>query len=150
MTTSSDTSFDVAQITHIRIDVDRVTFEIVIHPQAPARTTPELAQRAVELRPNLAQHACVNSASRAGRTQPTFGSVIDDTPLPHLLEHLAIDVLIEQAGDEYGSEPTFVGTSEWIDRAARTAQIQLSCPDDLLVLRAFSDALQLLNTIVVG
>ena len=163
MTQDDSTDFQAARLVHVRIQPDRAVFDVVIDPLAPARTTPQLVQRAADLRPNLPQHTCVNAQSKNGRARPVFGLVMDDTPLPHLLEHLAIDVLTEhamatdsaqadaQAGqDALAADPTFVGTSEWVDRAARTARIELSCPDDLVVLSAFAEALHLLNRIVLG
>ena len=164
--------FQAARIVHIRIQPDRAIVDVAIDAQAPARTTFELAARAIQLRPNLPHHTCVNAPSRAGQANPVFSSVMDDTPLPHLLEHLVIDVLTEMFADDSSAPrqaaadpsasrpaaadpsarraPTFVGTSEWLDRAARIARIEVSCPDDLLVLRAFAEALHLLNVVVVG
>ena len=146
--------FQAARIVHIRIQPDRAIVDVQVSPRAPARTTPELAQRAAELRPDLPQHTCVNAPSRAGQARPLFSSVMDDTPLPHLLEHLVIDVLTQKWNEEVAhaaaAAPTFVGTSEWLDRSTRTARIELSCPDDLLVLSAFREALHLLNLVVVG
>ena len=99
-------------------------------------TTPALAAAVLAQRPNLARHACVNDAGA------TFGAVIGRTPLPHLFEHLVIDILTERTADEGA---VFVGTSEWEDRASGTARVEVSYADDLEALAAIKDAAALLN-----
>ena len=99
-------------------------------------TTPELAKRALLVRPNLARHACVNGQG------PTFGAVAGRTPLPHLFEHLVVDILVERSADEHA---TFAGTSEWLDRARGKARVEVSFTDDLEAIAAFKEAEELLN-----
>lgn len=100
-------------------------------------TTPAVAKRAVFERPNLPRHACVNGKDN------TFGAVIAHTPLPHLYEHLVIDLLAERNGVE---ETVFVGTSEWAGQTEGDAIIELSFVDDIEALGAIKDAAILLNS----
>jgi hypothetical protein len=66
-------------------------------------------------RPSLAEHAC--HASGVHR----FGAVIVGTTLPHLLEHLTIDLLVE-------AHPgiQFAGTTSWLDDEAGTMLVRVS------------------------
>lgn len=125
-------------------------------------STPEIAAVLTERFPTLPVHACVSEGGGV------FGDVMADTPLPHVLEHLVIDVQVRaekavehQAGNASGGKGSpcgqgdrlgvgvpdvaYVGTSEWIDEAAGTARIEVSFADDLVALRAFRDAAQALD-----
>lgn len=126
------------EVEHIEVFPDRVAFDVRVADARLRRTTPEIAARALRARPDLARHACVNPKGRF------FGDVIDDTPMPHLLEHLVIDCLVEQSPDEGA---TYVGTSRWTDARAGRARIEVSLKDDLAVLRAFNRAVALLEEI---
>ena len=71
---------------------------------------------------------------------------MDHTPLPHLLEHLVIDLQVREAQRD---DDAFAGTTDWIDQEAGTARIQVSFTDDLAALRAFRDAVRFLNDAIV-
>lgn len=101
-------------------------------------TTPELVKRICLHRGNLPDHTCVNSKGS------TFAAVMDHTPLPHLFEHVVVDLLVERTGA--GGE-TFVGTSEWLDRSAALARVELSFSDDIEAIRAIKDAAALVNNV---
>lgn len=118
----------------------RLVCVIRLAPWAPRCTTPELAARASGEFPHLAHHACVNGED------PTFGAVMDRTSLPHLLEHMVIELQTRWSQVE---TDVFVGTTDWLDETAGAARIQVSFTDDLMVLRAFRDAVEALNRLVV-
>ncbi|MBQ9069580.1 MAG: hypothetical protein IJ131_11110 [Eggerthellaceae bacterium] len=119
---------------------DRIVVEVVCSPEH-LFTTPSMAQRACELRPNLSRHSCVNGKG------PTFGTVMDRTPLPHLFEHLVVDHIVERSG---APDDIFVGTSEWVDRDRGEARVEVSFADDLEALGAIKDAAELINVIACG
>lgn len=145
---------------HIVIQNDRLIFEVHI-PEARFRTTNKQLIRLIEESfPYLSRHACVNNAGN------TFGAVMEHTSVPHLLEHLIIDLQTERVvptqqaehknrPDCQQTKPTptedflFVGTTEWIDERAGKARIEVNFTDDLIALRCFSDALELLNKLLV-
>lgn len=131
------------QVRHIKVCADRVVFEIDVRPDFPHRTTPDIAHRISAIRPGLSFHACVN------RVGQTFGDVIDDTSIIHLIEHVVIDLLVEQlAESEQGPQQPITGTSEWIDACKGTARIAISCTDDLQVLSAFNVAVELVGSVL--
>lgn len=141
---------------------------------APRVTSASLMRRVLPAFPMLPQHACVNERGA------TFAAVMDCTPLPHLLEHLVVDLQVRSqiaqharvgttsrsvaptasrtdayAGSAAQAEPTprerpIVGTSEWADERAGLARIDVSFADDQVALRAFRDAVAFLNETLRG
>lgn len=97
-----------------------------------------VAQRILQQLPNLAKHVCVN-----GRGE-TFGDELVGTELPHLLEHVIIE-LQGQANPEHGS--TFTGHTSWLEELERTRaegialmRVTVTFIDDLEALRACEQA----------
>lgn len=127
-------------IERLTVRADRLVCEVVVAPGAQRFTTPELVARVCAQHPNLPRHACVNEEG------DTFGAVIKHTSLPHLLEHLVIDVQTQASS---GEDAVFVGTTEWTDEFAGRARVEVSFTDDLVALRAFRDATAFLNAAVV-
>jgi len=125
----------------ITVRTGRLVCEVAIADSRYRTTDGQLARVVAEAFPNITRHACVNGKGS------TFGAVIACTSVPHLLEHVAIDLQTQAATDDAA---TFVGTTEWVDEAAGTACIQLSFADDLVALRAFRDALVFLNDAVLA
>ena len=131
---------DPIQLKAVTVSPGRLTCDIVIPDERFRYTTSELAALVVESYPELPHHACVNGAG------PSFGAVIENTSVPHLLEHVAI-TLQTRSAIEQGAE--FVGTTEWACEAAGDARIVLSFADDLEALRAFIEATRFLNIAVL-
>jgi hypothetical protein len=121
-------------IESLRVGRDRVTAAVRVRDAAFADTNPQVARRAIAQRPNLPIHSCVNG------TGPAFGDVIGHTPLPHLLEHVVVDL---QAAASADPDRVFTGATRWTDRASGRAEVQVSYADDLVALRAFRDAVRL-------
>lgn len=128
------------QVREITVRTGRIVVDVSI-PDARFRyTTPRLAAFAMGQYPDLPHHACVNHVGT------TFGDVIENTSIPHLLEHLVISV---QVHDGANGDPLFVGTSEWTDEAAGEARVEIGFKDDLVALRAFNEATRFVNTAVL-
>ena len=147
---------------------------LVSFADAPRVTSASLMRRVLPAFPMLPQHACVNERGT------TFAAVMDCTPLPHLLEHLVVDLQVRSqivqharvgttsrsvaptasradayTGSAAQAEPTprerpIVGTSEWADERAGLARIDVSFADDQVALRAFRDAVAFLNETLRG
>lgn len=94
-------------------------------------STPALAAALLERHPSLSAHSCVNGEGG------TLGAVIDHTSVPHLFEHLVIDLQVHAAGSP---DDPFVGTTEWTCERLGRALVQVSFSDDLVALRACSEA----------
>ena len=133
-------SEDPIQVRTITVRTGRLVCDIAIPDERFRRTTPRLAAFVTQGYPDLPHHACVNAEGT------TFGTVIERTSTPHLLEHLAISGQTRAAVD--ATHP-FVGTTEWTDEAAGEARVEISFRDDLEALRAFNEATQFLNIAVL-
>lgn len=110
-----------------------------------SQTTPQFIDAILEYYPTLLHHACVNDEG------DTFAAVADHTSLPHLLEHLviAMQVEVETESMNVSSSPTtFVGTTEWTDLCTNRARVEVNYRDDLVALRAFSEASALINRLL--
>jgi hypothetical protein len=125
------------QVAGLRVKRDRIVARVQVDP-AHAYSTPELAQQLVQAHPDLPQHACVNPMG------DRFGAVLAGTSLPHVLEHLVID-LQTQAYARRDPNQVFTGITRWVQRERGLAEVAVSYRDDLVALRAFRDAAALLN-----
>jgi len=122
----------------LHVATDRVVATVRVGDALHANTTPELVRAAIAAHPDLPIHTCVNGMG------PTFGAVMNSTPLPHLLEHVVIDLQIASCSD---SDRVFTGVTRWTDRRAGRARVEVSYADDLAALRAFRDAAALINSL---
>lgn len=102
----------------------------------------EQAHRILGLLPNLTHHVCVNAAGN-----DTFGTELVGTELPHLLEH----VIIELQGKAAGSGAAFTGHTSWLDELKETApegyalmRTSVTFKNDFVALTAANDALHLI------
>ena len=134
------------RVQRIIVRKDRTVCYVALDPQAPRVTTPDLAQRLVARVPTLPQHDCVNEKG------PTFGDVMAHTSIPHVLEHLVIDLQTRQAA--HSTDPrmqarVFRGTTEWINISEGRAKIELDYADDLVVLKALTDSVDILNDVLL-
>ena len=137
---SSDTP-DVAAVTpnnnpaplridEIRVRSGRLVCLVSVDPDE-RWTTPELANAMLAAHPTLAMHSCVNDEGNR------FGDVITHTSIPHLLEHLTIDLMAHAQGSP---DDVFTGWTQWEDELRGLAQVQIAFTDDLVALRALRDA----------
>ena len=125
------------------VGAGRIGCDVTLTAHAPRTTDPVLAARVRASFPNLPRHACVNGAG------DTFGAVMEATSLPHLLEHLVIDLQTQAAPPDASPDTAYVGNTRWTDENAGRAHIEVSFTDDLVALRAFRDATRFLNEAVV-
>ena len=131
---------DPIQVRSITVRTGRLVCEVAITDERFRYTTPRIAALCEGHYPDLPHHACVNDVDR------TFGAVMEATSVPHLLEHLAIS---EQVRSSEGVSSTFIGTTEWLDEGAGLARVEIGFLDDLVALRAFTEATRFLNTAVL-
>lgn len=129
--------FDIKKVT---IGPRNLDAEVEVAPSAPLMTSddPEGTERVLELIPELSDHLCLGDSSSS------FGDVIGDTELAHLLEHVTVELLArtDHAGD--------VSSGQTTSLADRLYKISLSCPDDVLVAGALSSAAWVLQWAYAG
>lgn len=139
MTCDSGMSAPIKPISATKIVVQdgRLVCEVVVPDPARRYCTPRLANRVRTAFLDIVKHACVNGVS------DRFVTVMDSTSVPHLLEHLMIDIQVHD--DRVEADASFVGATEWLDESAGTALVQVSFADDLCALQALNKSLDFLN-----
>ena len=112
-----------------------LTAKVELAPSAPLKTSedPDAVDLILGIMPGLSDHVCLGDAA------PTFGEVIYDTELAHLLEHVSVELLAQSniAGD--------VARGQTQEVSERVYEITLGCPDDVLVAGALSSAAWILQ-----
>ena len=124
--------FDIKKVTVGPKNLEAV---VGLAPSAPLMTgdDPAGTQLVLGLMPELADHLCLGDASSS------FGEVIADTELAHLLEHVTVELLArtDVAGD--------ISSGQTTQLDERLYKITLSCSDDVLVVGALSSAVWVLQ-----
>ncbi len=125
---------------------DRIVMVVRMDEGASWFTSRSLVDRILERFPDLPFHSCVNAKG------PQFGDVMDHTSIPHVLEHLVIDLQADaytrsNPGGISGGSPLLTGVTKWVDRERGVAQIQVSFLDDVVALAAIREAVDFLNTL---
>ena len=124
--------FDIKKVTVGPKNLEAV---VELAPRAPLMTgdDPAGTQLVLGLMPELADHLCLGDASSS------FGEVIADTELAHLLEHVTVELLArtDVAGD--------ISSGQTAQLGERLYKITLSCSDDVLVVGALSSAVWVLQ-----
>ena len=124
----------------VRVAPGKLTATVRVLPGFQ-QTTPALAALAQEEFPHLPAHACVNDRG------PTFAAVMAATSVPHLLEHMVIDLQVAHEPED--SSHTFAGHTEGADRAAGEAAVTVSFRDDACALEALAYACSRLNELLL-
>ena len=119
--------FDIKKVTVGPKNLEAI---VELAAKAPLMTSEDLegTTRVWQVMPELRDHVCLGDESG------TFGDVMGDTELAHLLEHVTVELLArtDVAGDIACGQTSEVGE--------RTYKIVLKCIDDVLVVGALSSA----------
>lgn len=121
--------FDITKVT---VDTDALCARIVVKPDMPLLTSEDIegTARVYYLAPGIAKHLCL------GDTGKEFQDCMGDTEMPHLLEHLAVEIM-NQTGL---AGKIACGRTRAVSDEERAFEVQLSCPDDALTIGALSSA----------
>lgn len=116
---------------------DRIAATVRVDPAHP-NSTPRIARALASALPDLPRHACVNPEG------DFFAAVMNHTCLPHVLEHVVIDL---QTSAYAATDPdcVFKGITRWTDASRGLATVEVSYHDDVTGIRAFRDAAVLIN-----
>lgn len=119
--------FDIKKVTVGPKNLEAI---VELAANAPVMTSEDLegTTRVWQVMPELRDHVCLGDESG------TFGDVMGDTELAHLLEHVTVELLArtDVAGDIACGQTSEVGE--------HTYKIVLKCIDDVLVVGALSSA----------
>ena len=119
--------FDIQKVT---VGPDTLTARVRLANGAPLSTADDIeaTNRVYQLMPQIADHACVSE--HGDRFRDALGS----TSLAHLLEHMTVELISRVTNAAVVAGNTRSCPEE------RTWEIELSCPDDVLVISALSSA----------
>ena len=119
--------FDIKKVTVGPKNLEAI---VELAANAPVMTSEDLegTTRVWQVMPELRDHVCLGDESG------TFGDVMGDTELAHLLEHVTVELLArtDVAGD--------IACGQTSEMGERTYKIVLKCIDDVLVVGALSSA----------
>lgn len=124
-------------ITKVAVAPQHFTARVTIANGGPLTTDQDLVgtTHVYNLLPDIIEHACL------GDRGATFKDVMGATEVAHLLEHVAIELMARTgiAGD------ISCGRTWEVTGEPRTYDVQLACPDDVLVASALSSAAWILQ-----
>ena len=120
------------EIKRVEVGLTNLKARVRLSDDAPLMTSDDLVAttRIYYLMPHIVEHVCLGDASE------TFKDVMGDTEIPHLLEHMVVELLSQSSeSGEVTSGRTFP-----VEGDERSYDIEVSCPDDVLVMGALSSA----------
>ena len=125
------------EIKRVQIGPENLIAHVRIADDAPLMTSEDLeaTARVYHVMPHIVEHVCLGDAGE------TFRDAMGDTEIAHLLEHVTVELLAQtnMAGD-------IPAGKTWVDEVDnRTYQIELACPDDVLVAAALSCGVWILD-----
>ena len=125
------------EITKVAVAPKHFTARVRIANGGPLTTDQDLVgtTHVYRLLPEICDHTCLGDASA------TFKDVMGATEVAHLLEHVAIELM---ARTNLSGDVTCGRTWE-VTGEPRTYDVQLACPDDVLVASALSSAAWILQ-----
>lgn len=133
------------------IDIQKVSVgprylvaRVRVADDAPLTTDQDLVGTTLiyNLMPQIIDHACMGAGAQ------TFKDAMPATELPHVLEHVAVE-LIARTG--IAKDRVIAGrTMPAEDGDERTFDVRLACPDDVLVAAAVSSAAFILDWAYTG
>ena len=124
-------------IRHITVRKGALDLEVAT-PLEVLHVDEKTAERVLHELPNLSKHICVNGLGQ------TFGDELVGTELPHLLEHVIIEL---QGQANSRKEGVFTGHTSWLEELAQTRakgyalmRVTVTFVDDFEALRAVEQA----------
>lgn len=128
------------RVCRVVVKADRMVCDVQLSPACPRVSSPLLISALLQAHPQLAEHACKNERGT------TFGAVMNRTPLIHVLEHVAIDCMVQnESAKTTSSDTLFVGNSRWLDPVQGLGRVELGFRDDIAALRALKTAVEQVN-----
>ena len=128
------------RVSRVVVKADRMVCDVQLSPACPRVSSPLLISALLQAHPQLAEHSCKNERGT------TFGAVMNRTPLIHVLEHVAIDCMVQKESAKTTSSDTlFVGNSRWLDPVQGLGRVELGFRDDIAALRALKTAVEQVN-----
>lgn len=121
--------FNILKVT---VSEDKICAHVLVNPGMPLMTSEDIeaTARVYYLVPAIAKHLCLGDSGRE------FQDCMGQTELCHLLEHVTVELM-----NETGLAGSIsCGRTRVSEHDERVFEVELSCPDDALVIGALSSA----------
>lgn len=121
--------FNILKVT---VSEDKICAHVLVNPSMPLMTSEDIeaTARVYYLVPAIAKHLCLGDSGRE------FQDCMGQTELCHLLEHVTVELM-----NETGLAGSIsCGRTRVSEHDERVFEVELSCPDDALVIGALSSA----------
>ncbi len=145
----------------IRVRAERIELLVRVSDKRFRMTTPELIKICLADFSLLPQHACRNHKGK------TFASVMENTSVPHLLEHLIVHLQLQAEDVRQKSSSrvqqnsalctkkkagafVITGSTQWSASDDLLACVSVSFADDIIALAACKEALNYLNNALLS
>ena len=122
----------------IVFQADRAIFIVQVKPSRPCYTDQEIAQWVRQAYPELEYHQCLNE------WEEPLWNALSHTSMPHVLEHILITEQVRSTDEDDSTQ--FLGTTRWLNEAEGIARIDVHYTSDIMVLEAYKQALNFLET----
>ncbi len=133
------------RVRRVVVKADRMVCDVQLSSACPRTSFPTLVSALLQTHPHLPAHACKNECGT------TLGAVMNQTPLIHVLEHVAIDCMVQnESAKTTSSDTLFVGNSQWLDPVQGLGRVELGFRDDIAALRALKTAVEQVNRALVS
>lgn len=128
---------ELFNILKVTVGPKKLTARVLVNPGMPLMTSEdvEATARVYYLAPAIADHLCLGDAGSK------FQDCMGHTELPHLLEHLTVEIMNETGL----SDAISTGRTRNIMGDDRLFDVEVSCPDDALAIGALSSASFMMN-----
>lgn len=132
----------LVQLQKVTVGLKSLVARVHVADDGPLMTSEDLVAttRVYNLMPHIIDHTCLGDAG------DTFKDAMGNTEVAHLLEHMTVE-LISQCK---GADAITSGRTTEVAGEPRTFEVQLSCPDDVLVVGALQSAVWMLNWAFAG
>ncbi len=134
---------DVVSIERVTVADGRAKALVCVSAGAPLRTSayPGLPTAVRASLPGVARHTCVCGSARGIEAE------LDDTELPHLLEHVALELMALA-----GSPRSLAGETVWdfVTDGRGVFRVSVAYDDDLVALAALGEAAAFVNRLVAA
>ena len=122
----------IIDIKKVTVGPTKLVARVQVSQDAPLMTSADIVATALiyNTMPEIADHICIGDAGEH------FRDAMGNTELPHLLEHMTVELIVRtNLGNKIST-----GRTVCVDTEERVFDITFDCPDDVLVIGALSSA----------
>lgn len=132
----------LVQLEKVTVGLKSLVARVRIADGGPTMTSEDLVAttRVYNLMPHIIDHTCLGDAG------DTFKDAMGNTEVAHLLEHVTVEIISQCKG----ADAITSGRTTEVPGEPRTYEVELSCPDDVLVVGALQSAVWMVNWAFAG